>query len=1210
MDGKAELYNSRALGAYLEYIERHYPDINKEMVLRYAGINKDDLLNLSHYFSQEQLNSFYEILKVKTGNASLARDLGRFTLSSKAFGLIKTLLFSIISPQLLYELSAKIWSRVARNCSYNITVKKNNVIEVIASPHPTCSEQPFQCEIRIGVLESLVKFSTNKYATVEHDTCIHKGDPHCRYIVTWESTWASTGRRSRIFAAILSCLMASVMLFIMPNLLWGLLSLGVILSAVAVSVFSYRQEKKDMVQAVEAQDAAIKDILELSNTHYGNALLLQELGQATTKYVNTQELCTRVMEVLRTHMEFDRGAILLTDIPGERIEYAAGFGLGKEEEDLIRRSLDRLAEQKDKLMDQVLRDGIPLVVNEIAEIADSMKDVERELLTSLEIGSGICIPLIYGDEMLGVLIVANIREKRLVANTELSLLKGIASHVSVGIMNARAYQQLQESERKYRTIFENTSNASIIIEEDTILLANSAFEKLSGFLRNEIEGKKSWTEFIAPADLEKMKEYHALRMMDASLAPKNYESRFVDRQGSLHDIFLTVGVIPGTNQSIASFMDVTERNRVTREMQERRQFLEGLLTHAPDAIITLNENGAITEWNPGAEKLFGYTREETLGRKVEDLISTEQIRKEVDALTGMFISGEKILPMESVRFRKDGTPVNVVIAGSPIMVSNTRRSYIVVYTDISRYKEIEAALRTSEERYRLLAENVHDVIWLMDLNLNYTYISPSVERLKGFTVEEAMRLSIKDLYTPESYNRVIEVFHEEARNELQKKNTEKHLWRTMELEQYKKDGTTIWTEVTANSIRDETGRPAGILGVTRDISERKRAEKEKKQLESQLFHAQKMEAVGTLAGGIAHDFNNILMGIQGNASLILMDLDSPHPCSERLKSIQQYVKRGSDLTRQLLGFAQGGKYEVKPTDLNDIVGKSAEMFGRTRKDLTVETALQEDLWSVEVDRGQIDQVLMNLFVNAGQAMPDGGRLSIETRNIVLDNASAKTLSLAAGRFAVISVADTGEGIDESIHDRIFDPFFTTKEKGVGTGLGLASAYGIIANHGGKITFESVRNAGTTFHVYIPASRKTPLHEPDTVKGLQMGSETILLVDDEDMILTVGREILEKLGYCVITAKSGADALALYRQNKGDIDLIILDMIMPGLGGRETYESLKKIDPSIKVLLSSGYDMDEHARSILNQGGSGFIQKPFSIQELSTKIREVLSAEPV
>jgi signal transduction histidine kinase/CheY-like chemotaxis protein len=408
-----------------------------------------------------------------------------------------------------------------------------------------------------------------------------------------------------------------------------------------------------------------------------------------------------------------------------------------------------------------------------------------------------------------------------------------------------------------------------------------------------------------------------------------------------------------------------------------------------------------------------------------------------------------------------------------------------------------------------------------------------------------------------------------------------------------------WLEVFSFPIKDkDDGRVTGVVEFVRDITERKR-------MESQLAQAERMDSIGRLAGGVAHDFNNLLMGIQGRTSLMLADVEPQHPFVEHLEGIESYVKSASDLTRQLLGFARGGKYEVKVIDINKLISENVTMFGRTKKELNIISEFDENIWHTEADHGQINQVFLNLFVNAWEAMPQGGDLKIKTENITLDQKFVEAYGVDPGRYIKVSVSDTGIGMNETTRKRLFDPFFTTKDRGRGTGLGLASAYGIIKNHHGIITVESKPHQGTTFKIYLPASSKAVLNEKGYFRNVVNGSETILLVDDEDMVIEVGSKLLERLGYNVLTARNGSRAVEIYRDRQNEIDCIILDMIMPDQNGGETYDKLKQIDTDINVLLSSGYSLNDQAAEILNRGCNGFIQKPFNLKELSWKIRDVL-----
>ncbi|MCP4110203.1 MAG: response regulator [Desulfobacteraceae bacterium] len=394
------------------------------------------------------------------------------------------------------------------------------------------------------------------------------------------------------------------------------------------------------------------------------------------------------------------------------------------------------------------------------------------------------------------------------------------------------------------------------------------------------------------------------------------------------------------------------------------------------------------------------------------------------------------------------------------------------------------------------------------------------------------------------------------------------------------DGTLVWN------------------GVLIDITERIH-------LEARLRQSQKMEAIGTLAGGIAHDFNNLLMAIQGNASLMAMDIKSGRPYTEKLDKIEKSVQRGAELTRQLLSFARSGKCEIEPSDINQLIREHNNMFGRTRKDIVIREKYENDLWTVEADRGQIEQVLLNLYINAWQAMSLGGTIKVQTQNIFIDETFVRPFQVDPGKYIKISIKDTGIGMDETTLQKIFEPFFTTKESGEGTGLGLASAYGIIKNHGGFIDVSSEKGVGTSFYIYLPASEKKVENEDKNAPELLTGKETILLVDDEYTITDVGKKMMDLLGYNVLTAANGHEAIEVYKKNQEKISLVILDMVMPDMGGGETFDVLKEISNDIKVLLSSGYSLDGEVSLILERGCNGFIQKPFNLEKLSGKIREII-----
>ncbi len=528
----------------------------------------------------------------------------------------------------------------------------------------------------------------------------------------------------------------------------------------------------------------------------------------------------------------------------------------------------------------------------------------------------------------------------------------------------------------------------------------------------------------------------------------------------------------------------------------------------------------------------------------------------------------------------------------------------VLHEEIAMRNRTEASLRESEKKnrdlyeeakkveevYRSLLRSCTDAIVTYDLEGRVEYISPSFVEIFGWTLEEMKGKKIPFDHESEKE------FTAAIIKDLLKHGTPCNGFET---KCFTKNGRLLDVSVSASRHNDHEGKPISTLFILRDISEKKR-------VEAQMHYIERMEAIGTLAGGIAHDFNNLMMGMLGNISLSLYDMGPDNPNYKRLKTVERLIKSGSELTSKLLGYARKGKYELRTIDLNTIIKEISTAFGRARKEIIISTDLAEDLFSVNADGSQIEQVLINLFINAADAMPGGGDLFLQTANVTHKEMKGKPYTPKPGEYVMIKVKDNGTGMDQKTITRIFQPFFTTKEMGLGSGLGLASAYGIVKGHGGYIDVESEKGHGSVFSIFLPASEALIQDDPVISERIEEGDETILLVDDEEMIIDVGVQLLEKLGYTVLEARSGKEAIRIYQENKDIIDMIILDMIMPDIGGGEVYDKIKMIDPEVKVLLSSGYSVEGQATEILNKGCSGFIQKPFNLKSLSIKIREVLS----
>jgi PAS domain S-box-containing protein len=644
--------------------------------------------------------------------------------------------------------------------------------------------------------------------------------------------------------------------------------------------------------------------------------------------------------------------------------------------------------------------------------------------------------------------------------------------------------------------------------------------------------------------------------------------------------------------------DITDRKQAEEALRESEEKLRSIIDSAPFGahMYQLKDDGKLifSGFNLAAEKILGVKHEQFVDKSIEEAFPNLVDTPIPETYRNVAESGKPYYT-EQVDYDEQGIKGAFEVSA----VNRGKNQMVAFFRDITERKKAEEKLRESEAKFRELADMLPQIVFEADVKGNLTFANQNAFDIFGYTKDDfASGLNATQMIAPKDRDR--------AADRMRQIMTGQSDLIGSEYTVIKKDGTEFPVIIYSTMfLRD--GSPAGLGGIMIDITDRKRAEEERENLQAQLIQAQKMEAIGTLAGGIAHNFNNILMGVQGRTSLMMMDKDPSDPDYEHLRGIEEYVKNAVEMTRDLLGFARGGKYKVKPTDLNALIKHENMMFGRTKKEIRIRGKYEKDLWAVEVDQGQIQQALLNLYVNAWQAMPGGGDLHVQTENVTFDEEYIKPFEIAPGRYVKVSVTDTGVGMDAATREKIFDPFFSTKDIGQGSGLGLASLYGIIKNHGGFINVFSEKGEGTTFNIYLPASEKETMEEAARPgrHAIQYGQGTVLLVDDEAMIIEVAQTMLDKLGYRVLTAGSGKEALDLYEKQREEIDLVILDMIMPGMGGGKTFDRLKAIDGNVRILLSSGYSINGQAQEILDRGCSGFIQKPFAMEELSRKVREAL-----
>jgi len=760
--------------------------------------------------------------------------------------------------------------------------------------------------------------------------------------------------------------------------------------------------------------------------------------------------------------------------------------------------------------------------------------------------------------------------------------------------NITEYKKANEELKRQRNLFKMIIEATpdMLILKDTNLVyqaVNSTFCRYIGKPMEKVIGKTDYDLF--PADEAEMYRRDDAKVMQ-TLKPliQDEEATLIEGKQWFH-----VAKTPVLDNDkkllgvLCSNRNITKQKKIQEDLIASEEKYRKLFEEARDGIVLCDaETGIIIDCNSEMAKLVEREKSELLGQNQGILHPESTI---IDGFSDTFIKHRDKFEgyiLDSQVITSTAAIKDVSIKANNFYLGNKKYTQ-GIFRDITEQKKAREAIIRSETLYRTLVENIDMGITLIDTN--YTVVMANKSHGKMFN-KHANEIIGKRCF--QEFGRRDEVCpHCPGAIAMDTGQVAE-----VETAGVRDDGSKFDIRICAFPVFGANNTVTGFIEIVEDVTVSKK-------LEVQFQKAQKFESIGTLAGGIAHDFNNLLMGIQGNTSLMLMDIDSSHLHYEMLKSIEKQVKSGVNLTRQLLGYASKGRYEVKPINLNQIVEETSRTFGRTRKQITIHRNMAEDLFTVEADQGQLEQVLLNIFINASDAMPDRGELYLETNNVKHKDMKSRLYKSRGGDYVKLTVRDTGKGMDKITMDRIFDPFFTTKEMGRGTGLGLASVYGIIKAHGGYIDVESKVNQGTTFEIYLPSStKKVDEVTKDSVKLVKQNG-TALLVDDEAAVRKVCRSILAVIGYKVLSAEVGQEAIELYRNHKDEIDIVLLDMIMPEMGGGEVYDHLKEINPEVKVLLSSGYSIDGEATAILKRGCSGFIQKPFTIQKLSTKIEEIL-----
>jgi len=763
----------------------------------------------------------------------------------------------------------------------------------------------------------------------------------------------------------------------------------------------------------------------------------------------------------------------------------------------------------------------------------------------------------------------------------------------------RAEDGLRRAHERLRQFVDaNILGVIIATPEGGILEANDYYIRLLGYTREEFFSTKvDWRSLTPPEWLPA--DEKAIRELREYGRCAPYEKEYLRRDGTRVPVLLVDTMLPGPEEQIAAFvLDLSERKRVEEEYRTLfRQMLDGFAVHE----IICDEAGHPVDYrylkvNPAFERMTGLKAEDVLGRTVlEVLPATEKYWIETYgnvALTGEPVLFENYAEELDKHFR--------VTAFQP-----APGQFACIFADVTARKKAEIALRESEARFRSYFDLPLHGIAITSPGKGWIQVNERVCSMLGYSREELLHMTWAEVTHPDDLAADAEQFERILAGETDQYRMEKRFIR--------KDGTAIWIDLAAGCVRKSDGSVDYFVALLEDISDRKEAEAEKDRLEAQLQQSQKMESVGRLAGGVAHDFNNMLGVILGFADMALMRVNPADPIHEDLEEIRKAAERSADLTSQLLAFARRQTVAPRLLDLNETVGGSLKMLQRLiGENVSLAWAPGPSLWPVRMDPSQISQILANLCVNAKDAITDTGTLRIETENCrITPGHRSDRVEIPCGEYVLLSVGDDGCGMDQETLDRIFEPFFTTKEFGRGTGLGLATIYGIVRQNNGFIDVQSVVGKGTRFLIYLP--RYAGADESSAVNGSpdsarRRGDETILLVEDEGAFLKLTKTILEEQGYTVLAAGTPGEAIRLAREHAGEIHLLLTDVVMPEMNGRDLAKNILSLYPSLKRLYMSGYTSDVIADHGVLDSGTHFIHKPFNAPLLTAKVREALDSD--
>ncbi len=749
---------------------------------------------------------------------------------------------------------------------------------------------------------------------------------------------------------------------------------------------------------------------------------------------------------------------------------------------------------------------------------------------------------------------------------------------------------LRENEERFRALFEGSLDAVFLADPETgiFLDANPSACELLGMEQEEVVGMH-YSRLVPERLQEEARKVYAAYQLDKGPAVP-VEGQILCTDGTVKQVEILAQLIQVDARPVLHgiFRDITERKQAERARKESEAKFRSLADQSP-SMIFINQGGRLVYVNRKCEEVMGYTRREFCSPDFNFmcLIAPESVPLlEENFLKQM--SGLEIPPCEYRIVSKDGKMMTAIHTTKLIQFEGNQ-AVLGIITDITERIETEQALRESEERFRTLVEASPDAIGVTDLETRITYVSPGMVDLHGY--EDAGEIegrTVLEFIAPRDHKKIENTIRE---------TLEKGVTKGIEYSMTRKDGSDFDAELNLSLIRDANGDPRAFMGVLRDVTERKK-------IEAELANTQRLESLGVLAGGIAHDFNNILSAISTNLSTAKMFGNLDEDVDEILTEAETASMRAQSLTHQLLTFAKGG-LPVKKTVFLQRLLKDTVGFALRGSNVRCDYNLPAELWSIEADEGQIGQAIQNLILNADQAMPEGGVIQVRAENVVCTKGEHPTLK--DGRYVKISVMDQGVGIPKKHLHKIFDPFFSTKYRG--SGLGLAISHAIVTKHGGSIHVDSTVGVGTTFDVHLPASEQAPAVRGEERRGRFQGEGKILVVDDEAILRRAASKTLQRMGFSVIPAREGEEAIAIYKdalQSGEPIQAVIMDLTIPGgMGGKEAMGEILKIDPEAKVIVSSGYADDPVMAEYKTHGFSGVIKKPYRAEDLGEVLFKLL-----